>query len=151
MHLGALLALCLCAAADALLPSQAAALSTQVRGAPAAPRPVARLGRREALTAAALLTGVASPALASGGATAGKTTSIPRAKLRYYQRITEAVAAFERVGAGAAAGSAAAAKGFFATNGPYDELKGAGFLLAVAFKIDTKIPPDKIPTVRMHK
>ena len=31
---------------------------------------------------------------------------------------------------------------------PYSELKGAGFVLAVAFKIDTKIPPDKIPAVK---
>ena len=42
---------------------------------------------------------------------------------------------------------------FFSTqeDSPYSELKGAGFLLAVAFKIDTKIPPDKIPAVKDYK
>ena len=30
----------------------------------------------------------------------------------------------------------------------YDELKSAGYLLAVAFKIDSKIPPDRIQQVK---
>ena len=42
---------------------------------------------------------------------------------------------------------------FFSTqeDSPYSELKGAGFLLAVAFKLDSKIPPDKLQTVKDHK
>jgi hypothetical protein len=94
-------------------------------------------------------------ALASGGATAGKTTSIPRAKLRYYDRITAAVSAFEVLGKAVAESSTlkTASASFFSESegSPMSELKGAGFLLAVAFKIDTKIPPDKIQQVKDHK
>ena len=52
-----------------------------------------RIGRRAALSGAGALVPVAS--WASGGATAGKTTSIPRAKTRYYSRITASVQEFE--------------------------------------------------------
>lgn len=45
-----------------------------------------------ATTAAAILTPV--PAYASGGATAGKYTTIPIAKRRYYGRVQEAVHEF---------------------------------------------------------
>ena len=34
---------------------------------------------------------------------------------------------------------------------PAAELKSAGYLLAVAFKFDSKIPPDKIPAVKSYK
>ena len=53
------------------------------------------LGRREAIFVAPAALGsalVAGPAWASGGATAGKTTSIPRAKTRYYGRVSAVVA-----------------------------------------------------------
>eukprot|EP00967_Tisochrysis_lutea_P153068 scaffold301240_cov34-Tisochrysis_lutea.AAC.3 len=119
--------------------------------------PHAPVGRRTVLSlpgstaVAALLSGVVQPAVASGGATAGKTTSIPRAKLRYYDRIIAAVASFQEMDKDLTAGSLAKSKAFFAKDGPYDELMGAGYLLAVAFKIDSKIPPDKIPNVKMHK
>ncbi len=78
------------------------------------------------------------PALASGGATAGKTTSIPRAKLRYYDRITAAVVAYEAVPAAVDAGSKDGG-GFFsaAEDAGASELKTAGYLLAVAFKLDS--------------
>ena len=45
-------------------------------------------------TAAVVLPGAA---IASGGATSGKTTSIPRAKLRYYGRVSAAISRFEAV------------------------------------------------------
>ena len=38
-----------------------------------------------------------------------------------------------------------------AENAPFPELKSAGYLLAVAFKIDSKIPPDKIAAVKLYK
>ena len=111
---------------------------------PATERPL--VGRREALAAGAAVLLAPAAAFASGGATSGKTTSIPRAKLRYYDRVTVAVAAF-------AAAVKAGAKGDFyvGDEGPYEELKSAGYLLAVAFKIDSKIPPDKIAAVKAWK
>ena len=109
-----------------------------------------------ALSATALLPAV--PALASGGATSGKTTSIPRAKLRYYGRITTVVAAFQNMKKSITAGDIKMAKSsFYSTeyetqdksmSTAYDELKSAGYLLAVAFKIDSKIPPDRIQQVK---
>eukprot|EP00965_Chrysotila_dentata_P116487 3850365-Pleurochrysis_carterae.AAC.2 len=74
------------------------------------------------------------PAYASGGATAGKTTSIPRAKARYYGRITEAVNSFLSLKAPAEAGTKLGGSDFFKENGPYSEFMTAGYLLAVAFK-----------------
>ena len=94
---------------------------------------------------------------ASGGATAGKTTSIPRAKVRYYGRISQVLFAYGAVEAAIKSGEAAqiktAKKAFFseADDSPSSELKSAGYLLAVAFKIDSKIPPDKIPAVKDYK
>ena len=76
-------------------------------------------------------------------------------QLRYYDRITGAITAFEALGGNLGETSAIkkAMGTFFSTqeDSPYSELKGAGFLLAVAFKIDTKIPPDKIPAVKDYK
>ena len=96
--------------------------------------------------AAASLPVLGSPiaAMASGGATAGKTTSIPRAKLRYYDRITSAVKAFEALG-GYLGDASAIKKGYGAffseqEDSPFAELKGAGFLLAVAFKRPQPLP-----------
>ena len=120
---------------------------------------VQKPNRREALlgaTAAAAASVLAVPsAHASGGATAGKTTSIPRAKLRYYDRITKAVIAFEALGPamGSAETLKPAMKTFYdsADGSPAEEFKGAGFLLAVAFKIDGRTPPDKVQAVKDWK
>ena len=111
--------------------------------------------------AAALTLGtLGTPAAqASGGATAGKTTSIPRAKTRYYGRVTAAVAAFEALALSVkdADLKGAFAKAFFADSAdeadesPYSAFKMAGYLLAVAFKIDSKVPPDKIQQVKDYK
>jgi len=121
---------------------------------------------------AALATGVAGAswlggllqpmaAFASGGATSGKTTSIPRAKLRYYGRITTVISKFEAMKAPIKSGDLKAGKTTFFTSvyetqdgsmsTAFDELKTAGYLLAVAFKIDSKIPPDKIQQVKDYK
>jgi len=118
----------------------------------------APLTRRECLNgaAAAAAAGVMpTAALASGGATAGKTTSIPRAKVRYYGRITECMIQYETLGAAIKSedGIKTAAASFFsdAEESPMSELTTAGYLLSVAFKIDGKIPPDKIQQVKDFK
>jgi len=123
-------------------------------------------GRRDAVAGGLSLLGAATAlvpttAWASGGATSGKTTSIPRAKLRYYDRITAVVARFQSMEAQIAKGeSKMAVASFFgqvyetqdgSMSTAFDELKTAGFLLAVAFKIDSKIPPDKIQQVKDYK
>jgi len=109
------------------------------------------------LPAALAIPGVPAPAYASGGATAGKTTSIPRAKVRYYGRMSQVLNAYRELGNVIASGDAAAikkaGKAFWSSSeeAPAEELKSAGYLLAVAFKIDSKIPPDKIPAVKDYK
>lgn len=94
-------------------------------------------------------------AVASGGATAGKTTSIPRAKLRYFGRVTEVIIAFNALGAAVKAGDGMkqAAGTFFGEkdDSPQADLTTAGYLLSCAFKIDGKIPPDKIAQVKDFK
>jgi len=111
------------------------------------------IARRVALTHAIGLTVASSSvsgAFASGGATSGRTTSIPRAKLRYFGRVTAAVAAFESLKATADVGSVSKST-FFKEDAGYSEFKTAGYLLAVAFKIDGKIPPERIEQARRHK
>ena len=132
--------------------SSAAYLLPPTTGNRGAVQPVTR---REALVGVASFSAAnlfAATAQASGGATAGKTTSIPRAKLRYYGRVTAVVIAYEALGAAIKSGDGikAAASSFFSDSeeGPAQELKTAGYLLSVAFKIDGKIPPDKIQQVK---
>jgi len=118
---------------------------------PAISRREAVIGAAAAAVAATLLP---APVLASGGATAGKTTSIPRAKLRYYGRMTAVVTAYQALETAIRAGTAKqAAASFFSEEdeAPLAELRSAGYLLAVAFKIDSKIPPDKIQQVKVYK
>ena len=102
---------------------------------PAIRRREAVIGAAGAAVAIAL---PAAPAFASGGATAGRTTSIPRAKLRYYGRMTAVVTAYQALGASIQAGNAKqAAAAFFSEEdeAPLAELKSAGYLLSVAFKM----------------
>ena len=72
----------------------------------------------------------APPAMASGGATAGKTTSIPRAKVRYYGRMTAVVSAFNSLGQSIGTeAQRATALSFFSKDDPdsaASELKSAG-------------------------
>ena len=158
MRLALLIAACLASTASGLT-GLTQALRAGAKPAPASSRStVQETSRRHVLLAgAAALPVMGSPlaVVASGGATAGKTTSIPRAKLRYYDRVTVAVTAFQAFGGslGDVGALKSASGSFFAEkdDSPYAELKGAGFLLAVAFKIDTKIPPDKIPSVKDYK
>lgn len=102
------------------------------------------------LVAAGAVASVPCTAFASGGATAGRTTSIPTAKKRYYGRVTADVKQFLAMGAAIRSGSVDDPRvaDFFAEGA--DDLKSAGYLLAVAFKIDGRIPPDKIQQKRNH-
>lgn len=93
------------------------------------------------------------PSLASGGATAGRTTSIPNAKRRYFKRVTADVSSFLDVGRSVSADNAAAAKSaaFWSDKDVgFDDLTNAGYLLAVAFKIDARVPPQRIQQKRDH-
>jgi hypothetical protein len=90
------------------------------------------------------------PSLASGGATAGRTTSIPTAKKRYYKRVTEDVKELLQVGAAIKSADLATARNAPFWGEPLADLTGAGYLLAVAFKIDARVPPQKIKQKRDH-
>ena len=85
------------------------------------------LGRREATSCglAAALVSIALPSAswASGGATSGKTTSIPRAKLRYYDRITAVVTSYQGLEKSIAAGNTKNSPFWAGDQPPYDELK----------------------------
>jgi hypothetical protein len=129
-----------------LSPASAAYLQPPARGA---------VTRRECCIGAAIALSPL-PAAASGGATAGKTTSIPRAKVRYYGRITEVIIAYNALGAAIKSGEGIkteAAKFFNEKDdeSPSAELNTAGYLLSVAFKIDGKIPPERIQQAKDHK
>ena len=127
-------------------------IRSAVRGACQGQAPL--FGRRQAAVAGLATLVAPLAAQASGGATSGRTTSIPRAKLRYYDRITLAVTEFESLSATIGGPEQKkAGKVFFSDNdeAAFSELKSAGYLLAVAFKIDAKIPPDKLQTVKDWK
>ena len=103
---------------------------------------ISRRGLFHALPAgAAAAVWMPRAASASGGATAGKTTSIPRAKIRYYGRMAQVLYAYNALGKAVESGDVptikAAKASFFADkeDAPGQELKSAGYLLAVAFKM----------------
>ncbi|KAJ1638127.1 hypothetical protein T492DRAFT_624565 [Pavlovales sp. CCMP2436] len=124
--------------------------------------------------AAALLAPAA--AWASGGATAGKFTSIPIAKRRYYGRVQEAVYEFLLLDPRSKA-SDDKVSDFFGENvlvrkariksnciGPdsvcksderktsrWDDMQLTMFLLGNAFRIDSSKSPDRIPQVQMAR
>jgi hypothetical protein len=64
--------------------------------------------------------------------------------------VTEDVKQFLQMGTEVKRGSLAGASAaeFWSTG--LEDITGAGYLLAVAFKIDARIPPDKIPNKRLH-
>ena len=137
------------ASAVLLATSTALRLPAVARGSSTCSSP--SLGRRDAVASGLLgaaLGGLLVPpqaAFASGGATSGKTTSIPRAKLRYYGRMTTVITIFQGMKKPILAGDVKGAKGSFFTkeyetqdssmSTAIDELKTAGYLLAVAFKV----------------
>lgn len=140
--------------------------------------------RRQLLQQAGVLAGFAalgapSSALASGGATAGKYTSIPVAKRRYYGRVKQAVYEWVLLGKALQAGDTSLPeykeffedtivlnKGKRKTNCLGDErqctvdasytsrwadMQLSMSLLGNAFRIDASKPPEKIPQVKLAR
>lgn len=117
----------------------------------------------------------------SGGATAGKYTTIPIAKRRYYGRVEEAVHEFLLMGNDVVKGdmTAASIRGFFDINGVviveakkgsingqctkkdckgkeirdsrYNDMKTSMYLLGNAFRYNQQKAPDNLPTVKAAK
>ena len=141
-------------------------------------------GRRGVLlgAASALVLAVSSPegAFASGGATAGKYTTIPIAKRRYFGRVKQAVFEFLLVGEAIKKGNldSDAINDFFADNiqvqakrkkrqcltigdsscevdekfsSRWEDMKLTMFLLGNAFRMDSGKPPEKVKQVKEAK
>jgi len=140
-------------------------------------------GRRALLQgAAALLVAGSAPnaAVASGGATAGKYTTIPIAKRRYFGRVKQGVFEYLNVGENIKKGNleAASIDEFFADtimvstakqkkqcsagggeacmtkekfSSRYEDMKLSMFLLGNAFRMDSGKPPEKVKQVKEAK
>jgi hypothetical protein len=130
------------------------------------------------MAAAAVLSG-SDPAYASGGATAGKYTTIPIAKRRYFGRVKQGVSEFLGVGAAVQKGElqSPAVTEFFADNiktvsarqkrncigddkscnvaekfsSRYEDMQLSMFLLGNAFRMDSGKPPEKVKQVKEAK
>ena len=167
---------CSSAAAFGLLTPPTA--SSQQQRAPASPA-----DRRSVLFgAAAALAATMAPevAFASGGATAGKYTTIPIAKRRYFGRVKQGVFEFLAVGAAIKKGElqSEAVTDFFADNiqvqskrqkkncvsansaecevkekfsSRWEDMKLTMFLLGNAFRMDSGKPPEKVKQVKEAK
>ena len=142
------------------------------------------LGRRGVMlgAVAALSVSVVSPeaALASGGATAGKYTTIPIAKRRYFGRVKQGVFEFLGVGEAIKKGdlTSLAIEDFFSDNikvqerrnkkqclaldksscvvdekfsSRWEDMKLSMFLLGNAFRMDSGKPPEKVKQVKEAK
>jgi len=143
---------------------------------------VPTLARRSALAAAAAaLCAIGAPelAFASGGATAGKYTTIPIAKRRYFGRVKQGVYEFMNMGGAIAKGDVASQDitNFFAQtiktqsqrqktncNGGgascivkeeftsrWQDMQLTMFLLGNAFRLDSGKPPEKVRQVKEAK
>jgi len=148
-----------------------------------ADEPAAGSSRRAMLegTTALLLLGAAPPAaFASGGATAGKYTTIPIAKRRYYGRVKQGVFEYLAVGDALKKGdlSSGTIDDFFADtilvstakqkkqclspddttcrtqekySSRWEDMKLSMFLLGNAFRMDSGKPPEKVKQVKEAK
>lgn len=132
--------------------------------------------------AAAAFLGIGAPeaAFASGGATAGKYTTIPIAKRRYFGRVKQGVFEFLAVGEAIKKGqlTSPAINDFFADNlkvqdkrkkkqclslddstcavaekfsSRWEDMKLSMFLLGNAFRMDSGKPPEKVKQVKEAK
>lgn len=101
-------------------------------------------------SAVAVLAGLPVPSLASGGATAGRYTSIPTGERRYGRLVTAWVANFLDLESDIKKGEFARAEEFFKDKEKsfFRRFKDFGFLLGCAFIEDAKIPPDRRPGVK---
>ena len=136
-------------------------------------------GRRDFMLQAAMLSSVAflpEAALASGGATAGKYTTIPIAKRRYFGRVKQGVFEFLALGAAIKKGELKDDRvlDFFSDNiqvtsarqkrqcngggdnckvdekfsSRWEDMKLSMFLLGNAFRMDSGKPPEKVKQVK---
>merc|ERR1712087_215165 len=142
---------------------------------------VPSLARRSTLGAAAAAVfamGTPELALASGGATAGKYTTIPIAKRRYFGRVKQGVYEFMNMGGAIAKGDVGSEDitNFFAQTiktasqrqkancrgsdtcivkeefeSRWDDMRLAMFLLGNAFRLDSGKPPEKVRQVKEAK
>ena len=145
------------------------------------------MGRRDAMATAAaaaaalcLLGGSPSPAMASGGATAGKTTTIPIAKRRYFGRVKQGVFEFlamenavfkgeltsddigdffadtivvskKRTKTNCLAPGTSACNVQDTSTSRWEDMKLSCFLLGNAFRVDSGKPPEKVKQVKEAK
>jgi len=88
----------------------------------------------------------------SGGATAGGAYLLS-AKRRYYDRVKTSVLGLIRVADGLKNGDSAIAKDFFSseTDGSWNDLTAAGYLLSNAFRRSASTNPDSLPAVKKYK
>ena len=93
-----------------------------------------------------------SPALASGGATAGGVYLLS-AKQRYNARVTAGIKTFLTLETTLSAGSLDETKAFFTSEeeGSWKDSAAAGYLLANAFRRSSSTPPDSLPSVKKWK
>lgn len=99
--------------------------------------------------AALLLNG--SPALASGGATAGGAYLLS-AKQRYNDRVQSCLKAYIGLQKSLAGGSVDDVAAYFSTEdvGGWKDGSAAGYLLSNAFRRNSSAPPDSLPSVKVR-
>ena len=104
------------------------------------------------LTTTTLLVTNPSPAMASGGATAGGVYLLS-AKQRYNARVTAGIKTFLSLENSLSSGTLEDTKAFFTsdTDGNWKDSAAAGYLLANAFRRSSSTPPDNLPSVKKWK
>eukprot|EP00529_Nitzschia_sp_RCC80_P032198 CAMPEP_0113484590 /NCGR_PEP_ID=MMETSP0014_2-20120614/24039_1 /TAXON_ID=2857 /ORGANISM="Nitzschia sp." /LENGTH=219 /DNA_ID=CAMNT_0000378195 /DNA_START=165 /DNA_END=820 /DNA_ORIENTATION=- /assembly_acc=CAM_ASM_000159 len=105
-----------------------------------------------AATAAATVLAPASPAYASGGATAGGAYLLS-AKQRYNERVKTSVKGLLQAEESLKSGDSKSAKAYFDGEdaGSWKDLTAAGYLLSNAFRRTASKAPDSLPSVKKYK
>eukprot|EP00970_Alexandrium_tamarense_P000038 scaffold6_cov190-Alexandrium_tamarense.AAC.34 len=108
-------------------------------------KPTRRLFVEKVLVGSIGLSVASSPAIASGGATAGGAYLLS-AKQRYNNRVIAGVKAFLALDSR----DLSQVDAFFSTTeeGGWEDLSGAGYLLANAFRTSSTKAPDNLPSVK---
>eukprot|EP01082_Thalassiosira_pseudonana_P000537 g696.t1 g696 contig10:550685-551370(+) len=111
-------------------------------------KPTRRLFVEKVLVGSIGLSVASSPAIASGGATAGGAYLLS-AKQRYNNRVIAGVKAFLALDSR----DLSQVDAFFSTTegGGWEDLSGAGYLLANAFRTSSTKAPDNLPSVKKWK
>ena len=180
MRAACLASMCATAAAFGLVPPPVQQQRLVAASTSAEPLAADRRGVLLGAAAALALSFAPESALASGGATAGKYTTIPIAKRRYFGRVKQGVFEFLAVGAAIKKGELASPdiQDFFADNiqvqskrqkrqclalddktcevsekysSRWEDMKLSMFLLGNAFRMDSGKPPEKVKQVKEAK